>query len=72
MVTDDQFRKVLGTLKKPKPQPPAAQGASDVNDDTSMGPDDSEDTPFIMPTASGSRGSKRGAPSAKFGPSAKK
>ena len=72
VLSDDQFRKVLNTLKKPHVNPPPTKEAEADDDEVSMTSEVSE--PTTKPESSKSRGStlKRGAASTAGGPSAKK
>ena len=66
VLSDDQFRKVLGTLKKPRAAPSAANSSDTI---------DSEDTQSTEPASgrgNSSRNHKRGASSAAKGPPPKK
>ena len=70
VLSDDQFRKVLGTLKKPKATTSAASEATDVADS----PENTENSPSTETTSEKgkSRSNKRGASSAAKGPAPKK
>ena len=77
VLSDDQFRKVLGQMRKPKP--PAAAAADATASDAAMSEagSDQDDPPaaeaFNRPSGKGKgRNAKRGASSSSGGPSAKK
>jgi hypothetical protein len=77
VLSDDQFRKVLGQMRKPKPPAAAAVDATASDAAMSEAGSDQDDPPaaeaFNRPSGKGKgRNAKRGASSSSGGPSAKK
>ena len=77
VLSDDQFRKVLGQMRKPKPPAAAAVDATASDAAMSEAGSDQDDPPaaeaFSRPSGKGKgRNAKRGASSSSGGPSAKK